>query len=295
MNNQNRHMRYRRSVYRRRRIRIAVIASVCAIVALALAFVIIGNVLASRTTPSDDGKEDGDGTETGTLEASGRSVSSLFVPLALDGSSLGERLASAEARGYSDVCFALDTENGYLYYKSDIAASLGKQKNAVSDLRTLSSIISLTSARSLYTTGVTYVPDMRSNDDLVRSAAIGYHAALITEAIREGVDDVLVMPGELDEQRYEELIRLADEVHRLEEDAYVGLALPASVFASEDASNLIYTLAQSYDFLAVRIDAETDMSGLLFYFLGYNVRAIVPDADTADAVSGYTQNIQIMP
>lgn len=295
MNNQNRHMRYRRSVYRRRRIKITVIVSICAIILLTVAFVIIGNLLGNRTDTDTPGGNDAPAdADTPDNASTVKSVNSCFVPLAEDGSTLGERLSSATSAGYTDVCFDLDNEGGYLYYQSEIASTLGKQKNAADDLRTLSGIISLTSSRSLYCTGITHVPDFRNDDDLVRSAAIGYHAALIAEALRAGIDDVLIMPGDIDAQRYDELIRLADEVHRLEPMAHIGLALPAPLFSSEENTELIHRLTMAFDYLAVEISADTDMSGLLYYMLRYNVRALVPDAEGAERVKEYTKNIQIM-
>ena len=296
MNNQNRHARYRRSVYRRRRIKAISIAAICILVALMIAFLVVGSILSNRSDGRTDDRGNAPNT-SGNIQKSEITVNSYFVPLAQDGSTLGERLSTATSKGYTDVCFELDNENGYLYYQSETAAALGKQKSAAADLRTLSGIISLTSSRELYCTGITYVSELRSNNDLVRSAAIGYHAALIAEALRAGVDDVLVIPGELDDERYDEFIKLANEVHRLAEGKNIGIALPASVFTSENSTDIIYMLSREFDFLAVEIDENTDMSGLIFYLLSYNVRVLVPDAETADRVRAERahQNIQIMP
>ena len=55
-------------------------------------------------------------------------------------------------------------------------------------------------------------------------------------------------------------------------------------------------MSQSFDFLAVEIDENTDMSGLVFYLLSYNVRVLVPDSEMAERVRverGH-YNIQIM-
>ncbi len=296
MNNQNRHARYRKSVYRRRRIKAISIATVSILAILLVAFLVIGSILSNRTDGRTDDHANKPST-SGSIQKSEISVNSYFVPLAQDGSTLGERLSTATSKGYTDVCFELDTENGYLYYQSETATALGKQKSAASDLRTLSGIISLTSSRELYCTGITYVSELRSDNDLVRSAAIGYHAALIAEALRAGVDDVLVIPGELNDERYDEFIKLANEVHRLAEGKKIGIALPASAFTSENSADLIYMLSREFDYLALEIDQNTDMSGITFYLLSYNVRVLVPDAETADRVRAERahHNIQIMP
>ena len=296
MNNQKRHSRYRQSVYRRRKIKTVSITIICVLVVLTVAFLVAGSILGGRTDGKIDDHVDQPDTTSG-IKKSEITVNSRFVPLALDGSTLGERLSTATSGGYSDICFELDTENGYLYYQSETATLLGKQKNAASDLRTLSGIISLTTSRQLYCTGITYVSELRSNNDLVRSAAIGYHAALIAEVLRAGINDVLVMPGEISEDRYDELIKLADEVHRLAEGQKVGIALPLSAFTSENSAELIHKMSQAFDFLAVEIDENTDMGGMIFYLLSYNVRVLVPDDETAERVRNERghQNIQIMP
>ena len=295
MNSQKRHSRYRQGVYRRRKIKTVLVTVICVLVALSIAFLIVGSILGGRADSTGDGRNDPPDT-TGGIKKSEVSVNSRFVALARDGSTLGERLAAATSGGYTDVCFDLDTTDGALYYQSEIASLLGKQKNAANDLRTLSGIVSITTSRNLYCTGITYVSELRSNNDLVRSAAIGYHAAMIAEVLRAGIDDVLVMPGEISEDRYDELIRLADEVHRLAEGKRVGVALPASAFTADNSADVIYKMSQSFDFLAVEIDENTDMSGLVFYLLSYNVRVLVPNAEMAERVrverSHY--NIQIM-
>lgn len=295
MNSQKRHARYRQSVYRKRKIKTVLITVICVLIALIIAFLAIGSILGGRADGTDNGRNDPPAT-SGGIKKSEISINSRFVALARDGSTLGERLATATSQGYSNVCFDLDTDGGALYYQSEIATLLGKQKNAANDLRTLSGIVSITTSRSLYCTGITYVSELRSNNDLVRSAAIGYHAALIAEVLRAGINDVLVMPGDIGEERYDELIKLADEVHRLADGKKVGITLPISAFTSDNSADIIYKMAQAFDFIAVEIDENTDMSGLVFYLLSYNVRVLVPDAEMAERVRverGH-ENIQIM-
>lgn len=296
MNNQKRHARYRQSVYRQRKIKTVLITVICVLAALTIAFLAVGSILSGRTDGTTNVPNDPPST-SGGIKKSDITVNSRFVPLAEDGSTLGSRLSAATSAGYSDINFMLDTEDGALYYQSEIASLLGKQKNAASDLRTLSNIVSLMSAQKLYCTAVTHVSEMRSNNDLVRSAAIGYHAALIAEVLRAGIDEVLVMPGDISEDRYDELTKLADEVHRLAESSKIGIVLPASVFTSDNSADIVHKFSQKFDFIAVRVDAETDMSGLIFYLLSYNVRVIVPDAETAESIRAERghQNIQIMP
>ena len=66
MNRPNRHMRYRRSVYRKNQIRIGITISVIALVVLFLLFVIIGNVFFSKVNEPGDTENDPPANE-GTL------------------------------------------------------------------------------------------------------------------------------------------------------------------------------------------------------------------------------------
>lgn len=304
MNSPNRHMSYRRSVYRKNRIKTVIVSCLCTVLTLTVAFVIVGNILMSRADNGTDAPTPDDGSGEQGSHAEVRTVYACPVALAADGSTLNSRLVSATAKGFSEVCFDLDTPSGALYYKSATAAALGKQRDAASDLRSLSNIVNLVSANGLYASGITHISDFSSSDDLVRSAAVGYHAALIAEALRAGLGDVLVCPGAIDEARYAELVRLADEVHRLVPDARIGIALPASVYASENASTVVDSLWNAYDYLALDLegstDVDADMGSILYYLLRFNVRVLVPASGGESMAqrlrTDYSaKNIQIMP
>ncbi len=316
MNTPNRHMRYRRSVYRKRRIKIIAITVSCAVVVLALLFVIIGNVLGSRTD-GEDSEQSGVDTEQGFVDGHSpvREVRACHVPLNEDGSSLSGRLSSAVRGGYSDVCFELDTADGKLLYISEIAQSLGKQTSGATDMRTISSIVSLLDSNRVYSIGITHISDFSSDDDLVRSAAAGFYAAQIAEALRAGVDDVLIYVGDIPTERYGELIGLADQIHRLSPEGNLGLSLPVSVLSGADNSALVDKLWNAFDYLAadlsVQDNTESDtadqigneLGGMLYYLLRYNMRVLVPNTDDAaltqriaDAVwASGAKSIQIMP
>ena len=316
MNTPNRHMRYRRSVYRKRRIKIIAITASCAVVVLALLFVIIGNVLGNRTDGEDGEQSEGD-TEQGFVDGHTpvREVRACHVPLNEDGTSLSGRLSSAVRGGYSDVCFELDTADGKLLYISEIAQRFGKQTSGATDMRTLSSIVNLLDSNQVYSIGITHISDFSSDDDLVRSAASGFYAAQIAEALRAGVDDVLIYVGEIPTERYGELIGLADLIHRLSPEGKIGLSLPASVLSSADSSELVDKLWNAFDYLAADLSVKdntegdaaeqigNELGGMLYYLLRYSMRVLVPSTDDAaqaqriaDAVwASGAKSIQIMP
>ena len=319
-------MRYRRSVYRKRRIKIAIIVSLCVLAVLALAFVIIGNALGDKVDENRTNDSTSESTGGDTALKDIRMVNAYPVALSEDGSTLATRLSRAQNKGYTDICFDLDTEDGTLQYISDIAVSLGKQQSSPPDLRSLDNIVGLFEDDGLYSIGIAHIPEFGSDDDLVRSAAIGYHSAQISEALREGVDDVLVYAGDIPADRYEELIHLAQEVHRLSPDGVVGIALSPSVLSdSSDIENkeLIYRLSLTFDYLAAdlsvignnsdnnntseEIDAAEYIDGelgkMLLYVLQYKMRVLIPYSDDAALTESIStvianrdiKNVQIMP
>lgn len=303
-------MRYRRSVYRKKRIKIIVISSLCAIVVLVLLLVIIGNALGSKVDKNVT-KRNSDATSTdGTTHAEVRSVFAYPVQLSVNNSKLSTRLANAAANGYSDVCFDLNSADGTLLYSSPISQSLGRQSAGL-DLWSLEEAIKLCDENGLYATGTVHLCDFYSDDDLTRSASLGYYAVQIAEALRSGVGDVLVYVAEIPTERYTELVGLAEEVHRLCPDGRVGISLPTSVYSSSpDTADMLWS---AFDYLAVDASVPTEgvdaadyvgeqLGGMLYYLLRYNVRVLVPYTDDAvlheriitSVTSNGSKNIQIM-
>ena len=315
MNTPNRHIRYRRSVYRRNRIKVITVTTVCVIATLALIFLVVGNLLGNKVdenSHTNSGNMDS-GTEAPSVNV--KQVNAYPVALSEEGSSLSTRLTRVSNNGYSEVCFNMDTQSGSLLYVSDIAVSLGKQGSAT-DLRSLENIVDTFKSHELYSIGVTHISDYISDDDLVRSAAIGYHAARIAEALRAGIDDILIYVGELPTERYGELISLANEIRRLSASGNIGLSLPVSILSGDSNAKLIDDLFEAFDYLAADLsvseDTETDTAeqieselekGLLFYLLRYKMRALIPNtSDTSlsqrisDVLNNRNiQNRQVMP
>ena len=314
MNRNNRHMRYRRSIYRKKRIKTVVITVVCAVLLTVVLFTIIGNALGDKV---EERLERSNGKVTDTADAAHatvRSVNAYPVPLSANDSKLSTRLSRAAANGYKEICFELDTENGTLLYSSDIAVQLGKQGSGL-ELWQLDDAMKLFDENGLYSIGITHVSDLSSEDDLARSAGTGYHAALIAEALRAGVDDVLVYVGELPAEQYDELIALAESIHRLCPEGRIGLSLPLGILSGSDNSELMDKLWNAFDYLAADLtdpavdgdDAaeriDTALGSMLYYLLRYNMRVLVPytdDSELAAAISAAVstnggQSIQIMP
>ncbi len=304
-------MRYRKSIYRKNRIRsVLIILSVFAALLFVL-FLIVGNILLNRseesTQPTDITSANLENAKKSTREVNA-------APITLTGTStLSARVLSAKNSGYTDICFELDSQDGTLLYSSSVAQSLGRQAQS-SDLWTLSGASGIFKDNGMYSVGITHIKDFLSEDDLARTAAVGYHASLIAEALRAGIDDITVLTDELSPERYKELITLANEVHRLCPDGTLGLSLPALMFAGEH-DTLINELWNAFDYIAVNLttppEGQTDivaytdasLGGMLYYLLRYDVRVLIPNLQDSNISASLTsaikakgtQNIQIMP
>ena len=253
-------------------------------------------------------------------QSSNRKIANAYpVALSEEGSSLASRLNSAKSLGYTDICFYLDGADCSLLYNSDVAIALGKHTQN-SDLRSLSSISNLFDTNGLYSIAITCMSDFSSENELIRTAAIGYNSVRIAEALRGGIDEVMIYVGDIPAERYYELIRVADEVKRLSTDGKIGIVLTPDLIENSsdmEVKELIYQLSLKFDHLAVDLsvvygDAEvtnmgeyidSELGKMLLYVLQYNMRVLVPNTDDAALSSAIRSalesrsinNVQMMP
>ncbi len=315
MNRPKAHMKYRRSVYRKNRIKFVAVTVGCSLLAVALILLIVGNLLGGKVEQNEESRKKKQSSDLAVPHAQIQSINACPVPLSAEGSGLSTRISNAVKGGYSAACFDLDTSEGVMLYASDVAQSQGKQSaHDASELRTLKNAMSLFADSKLYTVGVTHASGLLGDDDLARSVAVGYHSALVAEALRGGVDDVLIYVGEIPAERYTELVRLSEQVRALCPDmGAVGISLPPSFFTSDGAEQLFEELWSAFDYIAVDLTAPDEgtsladhvssgIGNMLYYLLRYNVRVLLPNTDTgsldaarAAVANNGSQNIQIMP
>ncbi|MBE6535303.1 MAG: hypothetical protein E7677_01595 [Ruminococcaceae bacterium] len=301
MNRSGRRVSYRRRAYRKNRIKLILGVIAAVLVTVFIALVIAGNVIGDKVEDNVT-KRTGKVTQTEALpHGEVKKVLAYPVPIYVEGSSLlATRIKNASDEGYTDACFFLDGADGSLTYNSDVAISLGKHASQA-DMPTLKKAMEAFHDKSMHTVGMTYLSEFNTDDDLTRSAAIGYYSALISEALRSGVDDVLIYVGEIPVERYAELSELARDVHRLCPDGKIGLSLPTSVLSDQENSELIDGLWDYFDYLAADLttieageeqtlsDAmDTSLGGMLYFLLRYDMRVLVPHA------SDPTQMAQIL-
>ena len=103
--NRNRHMQYRRSIYRKRRIRVIIITAAIVLALLVAIFLILGNVLFDKTN-EDDGETANTSADTlknDTLfSVNAREIKASAISLDGTFNSISSALDSAKADGF---CF----------------------------------------------------------------------------------------------------------------------------------------------------------------------------------------------
>ena len=315
MKKYNRNLRHRRSIYRKNSIFVYLLIALCAVLAIVVVFVLVGNALGKKAEADESGNKDSTNNASDVTERPlPLSVNSGFVQLSVDNSRLSDRLSGVSTAGYNAACFELDSKNGDVLYSSDVAVSMGYLPSN-SGLWELDDVASLFDSHGLYSIGVSHLSRLNTDNDLRRSLAIGYYAAQTAEAIRAGIDDVLLRPDGIPVERYSELVDIAHKVHELCPDGTVGVAVPVSVLTSESASSVVDLLWSEFNYIAVDLTSapeenetevqkiDRELGGILYYLLRYNLRVLVPYTDDtslateiANAVrrSG-SQNIQVIP
>ncbi len=312
MRTPNRHIKYRRSVYRKNNIKIIIITSLVAIIVTVLLFVIIGNIIGNKVEENISKRNEKNTQSEQTEHTLIKSVKSYPVMLSDENSKLSSRLSNITKNGYTDVSFKLNSSEGVLLYASPVAQSLGRQSSGV-NLWSLEEAIQLCKENGLYSTGIIHLSDFYTDDDLARTVSLGYYSAQIAEALRSGIDDILIFAKDIPIEQYYELSGLAKEIHRLCPEGKIGLSLPSSVFSNQEFSETVDAVWNSFDYLAVDLSVVPDdttvidyvndnLGSMLYYLLRYNIRVLVPYSDdlsvisviTDTVTSNGTQNIQFI-
>ncbi len=300
MNGRNRHLQYRRSVYRRRQLRLGLILTVTITVVLILAFLIIGNLLRKNDPPEADPTQRNDPhTETGEEHVAVLPIKAHSVPLeTADTSTFSSRVRALTEGGAVAVSIPMNTSNGALLYLSTVGTSLGYPLHG-SPTVSISSAIERVGNADLHYSGVFYLTAFSEADPLLRSVELSRSAAILAEAIQQGMDDVLLIAPDMDATHTDELLRFAENVRILAPTASLGLTLSPSILTDRMSSDVIDRLWNGMDFLALNASEYGDGdpvayatetvndSAMMYNRLRYHMRVLLPSfADKAqtDAV-----------
>ena len=317
-------MQYRRSIYRKRNTKAIVISIIVAFVILFTLFMIIGTLLHDETQepttpPLQSGEADNsqnlggqsENSETITLKKP-QTVAAYALPLLEDGSKFTDRLKKIPPTA-EDVFINLSDKNGVLLYRSELASEFS-HITTHKDATSLSSSITNIEREGYYTSAALYIPSFKEVNDLVREIELSTWTSIASEALREGVDDVLLIALGIDEDGIDRLCAMADSIHLAVEDSIVGISLPSFVLEEEDMISIVSKLSRHFNYISLdttdyrssdEIEEHINDRILTFqhYILQYKMRVILPKSSDAETQQKYIDvatkynatNWQIMP
>ena len=294
--------RYRRNK-RKKRIKATIIISICSVLALFVIFMITGLILSDKTT--DDNTQSGETKNTTITQGENTKVASVNAyPLALlqNGSAFSSRLSSVPEEAKA-VCVSLNDPNGELLFRSSIAAHFANL-SIKSDASQLSNYTNAIRNNEFYCTALLYMTDLSNGkSELVGDVYSSMWSAIACEAINGGVNDVLLIPkGTTD--NVDKLCALAQTIHLSNEDAIIGLVLPESVLTDENSTQLIASLAKSFDYLAIDATATTQnaeqtteekientVKKLQLQIMYHNMRVLLPKGATPEQQNSFIETV----
>ena len=313
MSYRNRHMQYRKSIYRKRRIRAAVISAIVAIVLGFSLFMIVGTALHSRSQQSETLQPHD--TENSTLKQqlpSASVVGAYPLPLLQDGSAFSDRLKAINPEANA-VCINLNSADGTLLYRSDIANKLSNV-TVHSDATSLSASLTSIERNGFHASALLYVTAFDNDNDLLTDVELATWGAISCEALRQGAGDILLVSKSMDADDVEKICALADNIHSTVEDAIIGLTITDNILSEDNSATLIDTLSKHFNFLALDTTSyktdddpvefiEGKISSFQLELIYYKMRVLLPNPTDAEAQQKYIdvtakyniQNWQIVP
>lgn len=294
-------MQYKKSIYRKKRIKAVVMLSALALAVLFVLFLIIGTALHNKTSEDSASKRDdkngASSIETATdILPEAKSVGGYALPLLLDGSNFSERLA-AIPNDADAVCIALNTTDGTLLYRSALSAELSYLEYA-SDASGISNVIARLQERELYASALLYIPSFSEENDLLRDVYLSSWCSVAVEAFREGVGDCLLIPRSADEEDVEKICNIAELIHEIEPQTVIGCLLPDSIITAQSNEVLIARLDKSFNYLAldttnykededIKAYVEAKISQMQMQLIYYKMRVLLPYSSDAQTQQEY--------
>ena len=298
MSNRNRHMQYRKSIYRKRRIRGVVISCAVAIILAFALFMIIGTALHSKAEKPPVKPTETEYKESSRPLPTASAVGAYPLPLLEDGSKFSQRLADINENANA-VCINLNSTDGTLLYRSELAASL-PTLSVHKDAAALSSSLTAIERKGLHASALLYLAAFERESDLLTDVELATIGAISCEAFREGVGDILFVAPDMSVSDVSKACSLADDIHSTVENAIVGITLSNSILADENSASLIDTLSKHFNFLALdttsyKLDEdpvtfiEGKISGFLLEILYYKMRVLLPTSADKETQQKYVE------
>ena len=289
MNNRARHAQYRKSLYRKKRVKAIALISAFVLIALFVLFLLVGNALHKKISEDELSKNnsqkpsESDVTTSEIPEA--KAVGAYALPLLEDGSAFSDRLSAIPANAES-VCIALNTTDGTLLYRSELSSDLSYLTSAA-DASTLSNTLTRIKDKGLYITAILYIPSFNESNDLLRDVYLTTWCSVAVEAIRAGAGDCLLAPRSAAADDVEKICDIATLIREIESKAAVGCLLPSDVISAQNSEVLIDKLDKSFSYLCLNTTdykAEEDVenyvsskiTNMQMQLIYYKMRVLLP-------------------
>ncbi len=311
MNGGSRHTQYRRKLQRKRRIRRTILIAGIVLILLLAGFLILGTLSADEGEPpkDTDNEQLGEGNHFPLPVSVKAHV--LYLETA-DSSTLASRLQELWKQSVREVSVPLNRTDGSLLYSSSLADSLGLGSPSYSI--TIARAASQAKTNQMRLCGIWHLTAFEEKDPVLRSVRLSETAALLADAMKSGMHDILLLAPEISTESLEELLLLSEDVHRLYPDGTLGICIPFSFFEAEDSAILVDDLVDNFDFLAINATelskeetiighVQSIASARLDLLLRYNMRLLLPyaadeseQAEIIAAAEQYsTKSWQILP
>ncbi len=296
MNRNQRHLQYRNSIYRKRRIKTVLLLCGAVLAVAFVIFLIVGNILHSKTEENPSGNNNTNNS-TETTDAplpAARQIGAYALPL-LGNGSFEDRLSAIRPNANA-VCINLNRADGTLLFSSSLAQSFTDLK-LESGAPSLKDKIEDIEDAGFYTTAVLYIPS--ANDALLPfdDMELSLWAAIASEAIEDGVGDVLLICRSATEDDIERLSDLAAKIRKNVPKSTIGFALSSEIVSAENRERLINTLSTHFNYLALdtTLDRENNplafiesqISAMQYLLIRYNMRVMLPSAADSDTTDSY--------
>ena len=129
-----------------------------------------------------------------------------------DDTYFSDRLDSLVEKEVSAASIPLNTPDGALLFRSDIADSIAFPTGTAKV--SLSSLTDAAGERGVYLSGVFYVNTFKIEDSLLRSVELSKNAAIIAEVLNAGFNDVVIIAPHITEAHIDEVIRFTENIRK---------------------------------------------------------------------------------
>lgn len=224
MSRRNRSRKYSRrtAISIRRSEKTAIIIAIAVFVALCITVsVVIGILLGKRADPYESQKK----FEFSRIEylSGDKTVKSVDAYAY----SLGKDAKGYISRGITDLSVCVRGSDGYVGYNSEIASLVAIDEfDADTDLK---NNVDYIHGIGGYVCAYFYVNSMNIEDESLRRLYVSYELALINEISKCGVDDILLLGLDINENNIDEAERYIYEVSVEADNTVVGVCLPQEV------------------------------------------------------------------